>query len=38
MIELFQLVTLSVILGVGLSGLVWCIGYLFTLCIHSVFK
>ena len=36
--ELFQLVILSVIMGVGLSGLVWLLGYLFSAAIHAVFK
>lgn len=36
--ELFQLVILSVIMGVGLSGFVWLLGYLFSAAIAVVFK
>ena len=36
--ELFQLVTLSVMMGLGLSGIVWLIGYLFSAAISVVFK
>lgn len=36
--ELFQLVTLSVVMGLGLSGFVWVIGYLFSAAIQAVFK
>lgn len=36
--ELFELLTLSVVMGLGLSGFVWLIGYLFSAAIHVVFK
>ncbi len=34
----FTLFSLGTVFGVGLSGIIWLIGYLLSLAVHTVFK